>query len=96
MVALPIRLDAADEWLADLDEPLRALLNRAEDFASGFGDPPTERQFADALNAIRDARWRIRDARRLERRAIRIFPLNRALQGTSPDPAEGLPRCART
>lgn len=53
------------EWLGDLRAALDPLLRDAQNYAT-FGPvkPPTERQFADALNAIRYARWCIRDARR--------------------------------
>jgi hypothetical protein len=71
MGTLPIPLQVPiDEWLADLDAPLRELLSRAEAYAAGTEDPPTERQFTEALNAIRTARWDVRQARRSQKGAM--------------------------
>lgn len=52
------------EWLADLKAALDPLIRDAENFAAfGHAKPPTERVYADALNAIRYARWFIRNER---------------------------------
>jgi len=35
--------------------------------------PPTERRYAEALNAIRDARWQIREERR-QKKLTQVTP----------------------
>lgn len=62
------------EWLFDLDEPLTLLLGRASNYAAELAEPPTERQFSQALDAIRQARWTIREERRQARLTAEFGP----------------------
>lgn len=58
-------------WLAELRGPLERLLRDAENYAAfSRAKPPTERAYSDALNAIRAARWTIREARRQSRECV--------------------------